>query len=414
MTEGSMTVQQIKSKRSIYLILSTLVLLFLGLIYAFSMFAKPMTEDFALSGNVALTFNIMMITFCVGATLGSVIQKKIGIKGNLICSAILFAIGFIGTGQLGISTGDTMVLYIFYGVIGGTGVGMGYNTIIATTNVWFPDKVGFSSGVLMMGFGLSALIFGNIALMLRPMLGGMSMVLTILGVIVAVLAIILAFNLKAPPSNIVELMAPEKMAQGGQEKGADDNLFKTPIFYIYYIWATIVIAVGLATIGNAASDAVSVGLDVGFASLLVGLVSTANGLSRIVIGMLYDKTNIKITMFVDAVIAVLAVVLIVLALMTNNGALYIPGALLCGFAYGAVPVIASAFARQRYGAKKYPFNLSIVNFAIALGSVVNIIVVAAVGAEGRLSVFMVILVLAVIALLDVFVFSRQWNKDVGK
>lgn len=36
-----LTVGQIKSKRMLYLALSTLTLLFLGLIYAFSMFAAP-------------------------------------------------------------------------------------------------------------------------------------------------------------------------------------------------------------------------------------------------------------------------------------------------------------------------------------------------------------------------------------
>lgn len=412
MSEGSMTAQQIKSKRNVYLALSTLVLLFLGLIYAFSMFAKPMTQDFGFQGNVGLTFNIMMITFCVGATLGSVTQRKVGVKGNLIICAIMFAIGFCGTGIVGAATGDTMMLYVFYGVFGGLGVGLGYNTIIATTNVWFPDKTGFSSGVLMMGFGLSALIFGNIALMVRPMLGGMSMVLIALGVLVAVLCVVLAFTLKTPPSNIIELMAPEKMSTGGKELGENDSLFKTPIFYVYYIWAVIVIAVGLATIGNAAADATSLGLDEGFASLLVGLVSTFNGLSRIIIGIVYDKTNIKITMFIDAFIAVAAVALIVLAFTTGNGMLYVPGALLCGFAYGAVPVVAAAFARARYGAKKYPFNLSIINFAIAIGSLVNIVIAAAVGDGGRLMIFTVILVLAVIAAADVFLFSRQWNKDV--
>lgn len=414
MSESVLDVQQVRKRRNIYLFFSTLTLLFLGLIYAFSMFAKPMTQDFGLEGNIGLTFNIMMITFCVGALCGSVIEKRFGVKGALITSAVLFALGFCGSGVLGPSVGDTTILYVFYGVLGGAGVGIGYNTIIATTNVWFPDKVGFSSGILMMGFGMSSLLFGNIALLLRPILGGMSPVLTILGIVVAVLTVVLAFVLKRPPSNIVALMAPEKAKAGQAEDLKEESIFKTPIFYIYYVWAIIVIAIGLATIGNAASDAVRVGIEEGFASLLVGLVSTFNGLSRIVIGLLFDKTNIKVTMFIDALVAVSATVLIVVAFATSSSWLYIPGALLCGFAYGGVPVIASAFSRQRYGAKRYPFNLSVVNFAIALGSLLNILVMAVLGSENRMSVFMVMLVLSIVAAMSVFFFSRQWNKDVSK
>ena len=59
-----LTVGQIKSKRMLYLALSTLTLLFLGLIYAFSMFSAPICTTFGLEkASVGLTFNIMMITF---------------------------------------------------------------------------------------------------------------------------------------------------------------------------------------------------------------------------------------------------------------------------------------------------------------------------------------------------------------
>lgn len=33
---------------------------------------------------------------------------------------------------------------------------MGYNLVISAVNSWFPDKIGFSSGVMMMGMGLGS------------------------------------------------------------------------------------------------------------------------------------------------------------------------------------------------------------------------------------------------------------------
>lgn len=410
-----MDASMIRSKRRGYLFLSTLILLFLGLIYAFSMFARPMTQDFSFEGNVGLTFNIMMIMFCVGSVIGSVLDKKLGIRPSLVIAAVLFGVGFVGTGIVGGMTGEVWSLYLFYGVIGGLGVGVGYNTIIATTNVWFPDKVGFSSGVLMMGFGMSSLIFGNVALQLRPLFGGMGVVLVVLGVLVAVLTFVLAAILKRPPSNIVEVMTPAKAqkADAGRVEEAE-SIFKTPVFYLYWIWAIIVIAIGLATIGNCAADAMRIGAEEGFASLLVGLVSTFNGLSRIIVGLLFDKTNIKVTMLVDGLVGTCAALLVVGAFATSSLALYVPGALLCGFAYGGVPVIASAFSRQRYGAKTYPFNLSVANFAIALGSVLNVAIAAFVGQDARMTIFVIMLSLSLAALADVFFFSKVWDKDMKK
>lgn len=406
-----LTAAQIKSKRIVYLALSTATLLFLGLIYAFSMFAAPMCQTFGLEKSaIGLTFNIMMITFCVGAVIGSQIERRIGVRGTLIVAAAMFVIGFAGTGIL--ANGQILIVYVFYGGLGGFGVGMGYNSVIATTNVWFPDKVGFSSGVLMMGFGMGSLILGTLSVNLVPALG-LSTVFIGIGIATFVMVFILSMFLVRPPANIVAIMVPERAASAGSDydPADEDSPLKTPTFYVYCVWAIIVIGIGLATIGNCASDAQLVGIDAGFATLLVGLVSTFNGLARVIIGMIYDKTNVKVTMFVDGLIAVIACACIVGAFATGISVLYIVGALCCGMCYGGVPVVASAFSRQRFGAKKYPLNLSIVNFAIVFGSILNIIVQSATGGA-RDAVFFVLIVLAVVALLDVFPFSKKWDADI--
>ena len=411
MTE--LSVNQIKSKRIVYLILSTVTLLFLGLIYAFSMFKQPMCDTFGLeAGPVGLTFNIMMITFCVGAVIGSQIEKKLGVKGSIIVSAIMFAVGFIGTGLC--AYGNIAALYIFYGVICGLGVGIGYNCVIATTNVWFPDKVGLSSGVLMMGFGLGSLILGTLSVNLANVFG-LGTVLVVVGIISAVIIGIEGILIRRPPANIVELMAPEQATGTGYDPGDEDSALKTPLFYVYWIWATIVIAIGLATIGNCASDAQLVGWDAGFASLLVGLVSTFNGVGRVLVGMIYDKTNVKVTMVVNGFIAILAAGSIIAALSMNIPVLYVIGALLCGFCYGGVPVVASAFGRQRFGAKNYPLNLSLCNFAIVWGSLLNVLLQAVVGLDARLTTFTILAVMAVIAILDAAIpFTKMFNSDQKK
>lgn len=408
---STMTVGQIKSRRVLYLALSTLTLLFLGLIYAFSMFAAPMSSTFGLEKSaVGLTFNIMMITFCFGAIVGSQIEKRIGVRGTLVVAGLMFACGFVGTGLLG--TNGIMVIYVFYGALGGFGVGIGYNSVVATTNVWFPDKVGFSSGVLMMGFGLGSLILGTLSVNLIPALG-LGAVFALIGIVTCIVTIALALVLKRPPADIVSLMAPEKAGGTDYDPGEEDTPLRTPTFYVYWIWAIIVIAIGLATIGNCASDAQLVGLDVGFATLLVGLVSTCNGLARVVIGLIYDKTNVKVTMLVDGLIAVAACVCIISAFVSGISALYVVGALLCGFCYGGVPVVASAFARQRFGARSYPLNLSLANFAITFGSLLNIVVQVAVGgADNRLAVFAVMGALSLVATFDVLPFSKRWNRDM--
>lgn len=408
MTE--MSPAQIKSKRVVYLVLSTITLLFLGLIYAFSMFAAPMCSTFGLEKPaVGLTFNIMMITFCLGAVVGSQVEKVIGVKGAILVAAAMFAIGFIGTGIFAYS--NIVALYLFYGVICGLGVGMGYNSVIATTNVWFPDKVGLSSGILMMGFGLGSLILGTLSVNLAKTFG-LGTVLIVIGVISAIVIGLEGLIIKRPPSNIIAAMAPEKASGSSYDPADEDSALKTPLFYVYWIWAIIVIAIGLATIGNCASDAQSVGWDAGFATLLVGLVSVLNGIGRVLVGIIYDKTNVKVTMIIDGTVGFIAAVCIICAFTMSIPVLYVVGAFCCGFCYGGVPVVASAFGRQRFGAKNYPLNLSLCNFAIVFGSLLNVLLQAVVGMDARVTTFSILAIMAVIAVLDAAIpFSKMFNRD---
>ena len=408
MTE--MSPAQIKSKRVVYLVLSTITLLFLGLIYAFSMFAAPMCSTFGLEKPaVGLTFNIMMITFCLGAVVGSQVEKVIGVKGAILVAAAMFAIGFIGTGIFAYS--NIVALYLFYGVICGLGVGMGYNSVIATTNVWFPDKVGLSSGILMMGFGLGSLILGTLSVNLAKTFG-LGTVLIVIGVISAIVIGLEGLIIKRPPSNIIAAMAPEKASGSSYDPADEDSALKTPLFYVYWVWAIIVIAIGLATIGNCASDAQSVGWDAGFATLLVGLVSVLNGIGRVLVGIIYDKTNVKVTMIIDGTVGSIAAVCIICAFTMSIPVLYVVGAFCCGFCYGGVPVVASAFGRQRFGAKNYPLNLSLCNFAIVFGSLLNVLLQAVVGMDARVTTFSILAIMAVIAVLDAAIpFSKMFNRD---
>ena len=391
-----------------------MTLLFLGLIYAFSMFVQPMSTTFGLkASDIGFTFNIMMIMFGLGAILGSQLDKHIGVQKSLIITGLLFFCSFVCTALFGHVS--VYVLYVFYGGLGGTATGIGYNCIVATTNVWFPDKVGFSSGVLLLGFGFGSLILGTLAVNLIPVLGLVT-VFEGIGVLTCIVVIGLSFVLRKPPADISQILGLTTESHATGEDPADkDHPLKTTLLYVFWIWNTIIIATGLATIGSCASDAQMVGMSLATATLLVGIVSTCNGFARIITGFIYDKTNIKLTMIIHSVITVLACVFIITAFKTSIPALYVIGALCCGFSYGGTPVVASAFARQRFGAKNYPLNLSIVNLDLVLASLLSVAVqLLAGGPDQRVSIFVIMLILVGLAFINVYPFTKIWNRDIKR
>jgi OFA family oxalate/formate antiporter-like MFS transporter len=48
------------------------------------------------------------------------------------------------------------MLYTFYGVMGGIGLGVGYITPVSSLVKWFPDRRGLATGLAIMGFGFAA------------------------------------------------------------------------------------------------------------------------------------------------------------------------------------------------------------------------------------------------------------------
>ena len=153
--------------RWVYAVIGTVVLLLAGLVYAWSVMAKTIgasRPDWT-AAQLSLSFTLVMAFFCVGCLIAGILSKKVKPNIYVIIAAILFLAGFM----LAATTGDSpTMLYIGFGVLGGMGAGFAYNAVMSTISAWFPDKQGLISGILLMGFGLSAFIIGKIFAAVAP------------------------------------------------------------------------------------------------------------------------------------------------------------------------------------------------------------------------------------------------------
>ncbi|MBO5513024.1 MAG: MFS transporter, partial [Mogibacterium sp.] len=187
--------------RWLYLGMGTVTLLFLGLIYAWSIFRTPIGEIFTgwSISQLSLTFTISMIFFCLGGFAGGLMSKSMSLRVRMLISAAMLLIGFFVVSMMKADEpGKSLtMLYIFYGVFGGGGVGVAYNGIIGSLNKWFPDKVGLASGIMLMGFGLGGLALGSVV---NSMIGSMGVlaVFRILAIAIAVICVLAAIIIKVP------------------------------------------------------------------------------------------------------------------------------------------------------------------------------------------------------------------------
>src|ERR687889_2747627 len=144
-------------------IAAVLVQLALGAVYAWSVFNKPLQDQFGWSkGEAVLPFEVVIGTIFIGSLIGGRIQDRRGPRPVALGGAVLYALGIMLASL--VSSGDQLwLLVLTYGVMGGIGLGAAYITPIAMLVKWFPDKRGLITGIAVGGFGFGAVITGPVA-----------------------------------------------------------------------------------------------------------------------------------------------------------------------------------------------------------------------------------------------------------
>ena len=382
-----------------YLALGTVSLLFAGVIYAWSILKAPLAAEFGWSGSqLALNFTLTMCSFCLGGFAGGLLARRIGGRSCLLLAAALGGIGFVISA--GVREGQLALLYLSYGVMAGFGIGIAYNVIISTVSAWFPDKKGMCSGILMMGFGASALAVGNLAALLIDGPGWRT-AYRVLGAALAAVLAVAAFTLRKPRADEkLPETSGSKAAEGGAEDVPTREMLRRRSFYLAFCGLVCLAAVGNCVISFARDLALSLGAQARLATTLVGVLSVCNGLGRILFGVLFDRLGRKKTMLAANVLTIAAAGITLLAVTAHALPLGVLGLCLTGFSYGAAPTITSAVTSAFYGAKYFPLNFSIMNFNLVFASLMATAAGALQEATGGFAApFLFLLALAAVSLL---------------
>lgn len=389
------------NQRWLYLILGVVSMLFAGIIYAWSILKTPFAVQFAWGASeLALNFTITMTFFCLGGFVGAKLTKRFGVKVTTICAGMLAATGFMLTAT--INGQNILMLYLTYGVLAGLGIGIAYNVVISAVNAWFPDKKGLCSGCLMMGFGASSLVLGNLASDCMVSIGWRKTFL-FLGLALGIVLIITGMLLKRPDGSVIFPTGRSKKQAKAEDFETRDfetnQMLRRMSFWMAFLSIGLLAAVGSSVISFARDLAMSVGAAGSLATTLVGVLSVCNGLGRILTGILFDAKGRRFTMLSANILTIGAAGVTLLAVVLHSLPLCIAGMCLVGMSYGSCPTVSSAFVSAFYGPKFFPTNFSIMNFnligsslmATACGSLLTF-------TGGYTAPFTVLLVLSVAAL----------------
>ena len=387
--------------RYIYVVSGTLVLLLAGVIYAWSILNAPFQTEFGWSaGALGLNFTLTMGAFCAGLILGGFLLKRMSLRVIMILSGVMVCAGFGITGMM--SGEHIIVLYLAYAVLCGLGIGTVYNALISSIMGWFPDKRATVSGVLMMGFGASTLVFGFVANAIMAAVGWRNMYIGI-GLTMFLVFSLCSFFIKAyVPSkqNVAQKDAEKKQNKPENTDYTSKELLRKSSFWRFYGFEIFIAAVGACVISMARDMAMYVSIAEQTAVMLVGVSAVSNGVGRIVAGIFFDKKGGLFTMRFVGVVALVTPLLMLLSSVFSMPALFVPGIMLAGFSYGFTPVLASGFIGKTYGMKNFPLNFSVASTFLFIASFSATIGGWLYGMAGGFhAVFLFMIVLAVLAII---------------
>ncbi|WP_187261868.1 L-lactate MFS transporter [Pontibacter beigongshangensis] len=259
----------------------------IGSVYAWSVYTKPLIEQFGWGlKETQFTFSIAIFFLGLSAAfLGHYLEKHGPRKSGLL-AAIFFGIGIAGSG-LAIKLESIYLLYLFYGVFGGIGLGVGYITPVSSLVKWFPDRRGLATGLAIMGFGFAALISSPLIVYLLSAVG-IANTFFIMGSVFFLVIFGSSRYLSAPPKGWAPAGFQANLA-GGTKKVAEDlsqltanEAVKTKRFWYLWIMLFINITCGIAIISVASPMAQEyAGLSAIAAATMVGIMGLFNGGGRI-------------------------------------------------------------------------------------------------------------------------------------
>ncbi|MCU7693305.1 OFA family MFS transporter [Haoranjiania flava] len=357
-----------RNNRWLIAIMGTVIQLGLGTVYAWSFFQKPIADAYRWSNTeVAWAFSLAIFMLGISAAWGGVILPKYGPKKLAVAGGLLYALGYF-IASFALQQHSLLLLYLGFGVVGGIGLGLAYVTPVTTASKWFPDKQGLVTGMVVMGFGLGAVLMSKIlAPVFMDLTGGnMSAVFMYIGITLLILLPLSALFMRFPPE---EKIIATKAASGVQQNNlpVKKAIFSKQFLVIWFIFMFNVVA-GMIFISfqspllqdlmkfrmPANTDFQSPETVAGLAAAgatLIALSSICNGLGRFVWGAASDKIG-RIQTF-RLLLGAQAIVFLALIFLKEPliFSVLVCFVLLCyGGGFGVIP----SFVKDVFGARLMP------------------------------------------------------------
>ena len=279
----------------------------IGQVFAFAAFNLPLTR--LIGGNasapgdwdlkqVGSVFSIAIAFLGISGALFGRWVEAAGPRKSIFTAALCFGGGFL-VAAVGVYLHQLWVLYLGYGVLLGSGVGIGYISPISTLIKWFPDRPGMATGLAIMGFAGGALLAAHLSVSLVDHFkttdsNGVPETFVTLGVMYFLLMMIGVYAIRVPAADWKPAgwTAPTQPRQGVTTANvAVAMAWRTPQFWLLWVLLCTHVTAGIGVLSQASpmiQETFGGRVSAGAAAGYIGLISLFNVLGRFLWGSASD------------------------------------------------------------------------------------------------------------------------------
>ncbi len=362
----------------------------IGSLYGWSLFNEPISQAYNWDfDSVVTTYAISLVSFALTMIFSGRLHLKKGPRFTTLIGSVLFSSGIF----LSAFATSPVMLYLTYGVMGGSGVGFIYVCQLSTLVKWFRNNKGAITGIATAAFAVGAILFKQLITTMLDISDTtvyttdmVSTTFMTLGIIYAVMTIGGALLLDVPDTEEVCITSDDSECRDYETK----ELLRTPNFYKLLFSDLLALMPGLLIIGLAKDIGTQyigmVDSDIITAAALVGYLALFNAGGRLISGRLADKfgaLNIYRIMYLTTIIA------LAFLSFVQVKSISIIALLIIGVGYGSFLSLVPTITGKLFGPKNFSANYSLIFQAYGAAALLGIFIKKSVTFDQAFTIAMV-------------------------
>ncbi|SMD05543.1 L-lactate MFS transporter [Sporomusa malonica] len=407
-----------ESKRWLYLGLCIICNICAGIIYAWSVFVKPIADHFQWTiADASLSFTIMTtVGACLPMFVGK-LQERVQSRMILIAGGVL-----LGGGLLALSSTTSLTQLYIFSMVTGLGLTLVYPSGTVSNIVkFFPDKRGLASGLLTGGASLGAVIWAPVGAILTETLG-VPTTFKLMGIVFMVTIVFAAWLVETAPAGYYpHTRKDDASARTGATEIADTvttvqdldwkDMLRSPLFYMIggaFFSAATSSMMFFGHVSPIAQD--MLGISAKAASGVVVLLAIANTSGRMVWGWISDKLG---RFKVINILLVLLVIAMIGMTQVSSYFAFASMVMIVGLCYGGFFSIIAPLLADMFGERSLAVNFGIMFLMVGAGAFVGprLAALLKIATGSYVQAFVTAGVFNLVGIGLVFLASSYWKKQ---